>query len=319
MSNFNMIDAANFIAVVDAGGFRVAAEIRRSSASTLSDSVKRLEADLGVRLLNRTTRSVTPTELGVRLMARLKPALQEMEAAFNDLRDESSRPVGTLRLNVPVPVARHILPGIVPQFLERFPGVHVDVVMDNSFIDVIGRGFDAGVRYEESIAKDMIAVPIGPRRQRFIAAASPAYLERFGQPAEPRELTAHRLIGTRFPNGSVGTWEFERGTEVLRIAPDGPLTSSSVDLQLAAAAAGAGIIYTFEDFLRPFLDAGTVVPILDGWWQEFDGPFLYYQSGRHMPSPLRAFVDYLKELRAQEPAASTPRPRRGDSRATPRS
>jgi DNA-binding transcriptional LysR family regulator len=297
MTSPNFADISNFIAVVDAGGFRVAAQIMRISASTLSDSIKRLEADLGVRLLNRTTRSITPTEAGTRFLERVKPAFGEIEAAINDLRDDSSRPVGTLRLNVPVPVARHILPNIVPGFLEKYPGVRVDVVMENDFTDVIGRGFDAGVRYEESIAKDMIVVPIGPRRQRFIAAASPAYLARYGTPEDPRALTSHRLIGNRFPSGAVGVWEFERGEELLRVVPDGPLVSSSIDLQLAGAAAGAGIIYTFEDYLRSHLDAGLVVPILKDWWQEFDGPYLYYNSRRHMPSPLRAFIDYLRASR----------------------
>lgn len=298
MGSLNFSDVSNFIAVVDAGGFRVAAQIRRVSASTLSDSIKRLETDLSIRLLNRTTRSITPTEAGSRLLDRVRPAFAEIEAAVNDLRDDSSRPVGTLRLNVPVPVARHTLPEIVTGFLDTYPGVRIDVVMENDFTDVIGRGFDAGVRYEESIAKDMIAVPIGPRRQRFVAAASKAYLDRFGTPEDPRELTNHRLIGNRFPNGSVWTWEFECGEELLRVVPDGPLVSSCIDLQLAGAAAGAGIIYTFEEFLRPHLASGLVVPILEPWWQEFDGPYLYYHSRRHMPSPLRAFVDFVKQRRA---------------------
>ncbi|UHD45744.1 LysR family transcriptional regulator [Aureimonas altamirensis] len=298
MGSPNFADVSNFIAVVDAGGFRVAAQKRRVSASTLSDSIKRLETDLSIRLLNRTTRSITPTDAGTRLLERVRPAFAEIEAAVNDLRDDSRGPVGTLRLNVPVPVARHILPDIVTGFLEKYRGVRVDVVMENDFTDVIGRGFDAGVRYEESIAKDMIAVPIGPRRQRFIAAASRAYLDQFGTPSDPRALTDHRLIGNRFPNGSVGTWEFKRGDELLRIVPDGPLISSSIDLQLAGAAKGAGIIYTFEDYLRQHLDSGLVQPILEEWWQEFDGPFLYYHSRRHMPSPLRAFVDYIKQRRA---------------------
>ena len=301
----NFSDIANFIAVVDAGGFRVAAQISRQSASTLSDSIKRLEANLGVRLLNRTTRSITPSEAGARLLERVKPAFGEIQAALNDLSDDSSCPVGTLRLNVPVPVARHVLPNIVTGFLAKYPGVRVDVVMDDDFTDVIGRGFDAGVRYEESIAKDMIAVPIGPRRQRFIAAASPAYLASYGTPEDPRALAHHRLIGNRFPSEAVWTWEFERADESLRIVPDGPLTTSSIDLQLAVAVAGAGIIYSFEDFLRPHLDAGTIVPILEDWWQEFDGPYLYYHSRRHMPAPLRAFVDYLRAMRGLRAALVT--------------
>ncbi|GGA87775.1 hypothetical protein GCM10011491_14390 [Brucella endophytica] len=176
MTSPNFADISNFIAVADAGGFRIAAQIKRVAVSTLSDSVRRLESDLGARLLNRTTRSITLTEAGTRFLERVKPVFAEIEAAVNDLHDDASRPVGTLRLNVPVPVARHILPRIVPGFMEKYPSVNIDVVMENDFTDVIGRGFDAGGRYEESIAKDMIAVPIGPRRQRFVAAASPHIL-----------------------------------------------------------------------------------------------------------------------------------------------
>src|SRR5690606_4705389 len=151
-----------------------------------------------------------PTSAGARLLERLRPALEEINAAFNDLDDESQRPVGTLKLNVPVPVARHLLPELLERFLKRYPGVNVEVVMENTFIDVIGAGYDAGVRYEESLAKDMIAVPIGPRRQRFVAAASPAYLAAHGTPRHPSELTEHQLIGHRFENGKVGIFEFEK-------------------------------------------------------------------------------------------------------------
>lgn len=173
--------------------------------------------------------------------------------------------------------------------------------MENDFTDVIGRGFDAGVRYEERIAKDTIVVPIGPRRQRFIAAASPAYVKAEGAPRHPRDLlTNHKLIGNRFPSGAMWTWEFEWRGKQLRVVPDGPLTSSSVDLQLACAVSGAGIIYKFEDFLRPHLESGKIVPLLEDWWPEFEGPYLYYQSRRQMPSPLRLFFDCLKELRSSE-------------------
>ncbi|ANF58754.1 LysR family transcriptional regulator [Halotalea alkalilenta] len=290
----NLSDVALFACVVEAGGFRAAAEKRGISASSLSDCVRRLESDLGIRLLNRTTRSVIPTEVGTRLLERLRPALEEISAAFNDLDDHTQRPVGTLRLNAPVPVARFVLPGLIPAFLERYPGVNVEVAMDNTFIDVIAEGYDAGVRYEESLAKDMIAVPIGPRRQRFVAAASPGYLERNGIPTHPRELLTHRLIGHRFESGKLGVWEFENNGTIVRIPPQGPLLSSAHDLEVGAAVSGVGIIYTFEEYLGPMIDQGKLLPVLEDWWQAFDGPFLYYNDRRHMPSPLRAFVDFLK-------------------------
>jgi DNA-binding transcriptional LysR family regulator len=291
----NLSDVVLFAAVVEAGGFRVAAHKRGMSASSLSDCIRRLEADLGVRLLNRTTRSVTPTEAGARLLQRLRPALEEIDAAFNDLDDSTRRPVGTLRLNVPVPTARFVLPRLIPVFLERYPGVSVEVAMDNALIDIIAAGYDAGVRYEESLAKDMIAVPIGPRRQRFVAAASSRYLHENGVPQHPRELLDHRLIGHRFESGKLGVWEFESKGSLVRIPPQGPLLTSSQDLEVGAAVGGVGIIYTFEEYLRPLLDEGKLVPVLEDWWQSFEGPYLYYHDRRHVPSPLRAFVDFLKQ------------------------
>lgn len=290
----NLTDVSIFAAVVDAGGFRAAAQKRGLSASSLSDCIRRLESDLGLRLLNRTTRSVTPTGAGERLLERLRPALLEIDAAFNDLDDEAQRPVGTLKLNVPVPVARFLLPDLLARFLRLYPGVNVEVVMENTFIDVIAGGYDAGVRYEESLAKDMIAVPIGPRRQRFVAAAAPRYLAERGTPSQPADLLGHELLGHRFESGKVGVFEFEKEGRVVRIPPQGQMLTSSHDLKIRSAINGLGIVYTFEDFLREPLSDGRLVPILEDWWQAFDGPYLYYHGRRHMPSPLRAFVDFLK-------------------------
>lgn len=290
----SLMDVALFAAVVEAGGFRVAAQKRGISASSISDCVRRLESDLGVRLLNRTTRSVFPTEVGARLLERLRPALEEINAAFSDLDNDAQHPVGTLRLNVPVPVARFVLPRLIPAFLARYPGVNVEVAMDNTFVDVIAAGYDAGVRYEESVAKDMIAVPIGPRRQRFVAAASPGYLQINSTPQHPGELINHRLIGHRFESGKLGVWTFEKDGVIVRVPPQGPLLSSSQDLEVGAAIGGVGIIYTFEEYLGPLLEQGALLPVLEDWWQAFEGPYLYYNDRRHVPSPLRAFVDFLK-------------------------
>lgn len=290
----NLGDIALFASVVEAGGFRPAAQKRGMSASSLSDCVRRLESNVGVRLLNRTTRSVTATAAGERLLERLRPALLEIQSAFNDLDDDAHRPVGTIKLNVPVPVARYMLPDLLTRFLKLYPGVNVEVVMDNTFIDVIAAGYDAGVRYEESLAKDMIAVPIGPRRQRFVAAAAPAYLAARGTPHHPSELESHELLGHRFESGNVGIFEFEKDGRPFRIPPRGQLLTSSHDLKTSAAISGLGIIYTFEDFLREPLADGRLLPILEDWWQTFEGPYLYYHGRRHTPSPLRALVEFLK-------------------------
>ena len=190
----NLSDVALFAAVVEAGGFRVAAQRRGMSASSLSDCVRRLEKELDVRLLNRTTRGLTPTEIGARLLERLRPALDEINTALNDLQEDPQNPVGSLRLHVPGVIARHILPQLLDGFLARYPGIALEVNMDNTFIDVIGAGYDAGIRYEESLAKDMIAIPIGPRRQCFMAVAAPSYLQHHGTPQHPSELSEHRPV-----------------------------------------------------------------------------------------------------------------------------
>ncbi len=290
-------DLNAFLAVARARGFREAARVTGGSASGLSEAVRRLEARLGLRLLHRTTRSLRPTEAGQRLLDRLGPALGEVAAALDAVGSLRDTPTGTLRLNVPVSAARLVLPQIVPPFIAVHPGIRVEVTAEDSFVDVLGAGCDAGIRYDERLEQDMIAVPIGPRRQRFAAAAAPAYLRRHGAPAHPRDLMAHACLRGRFPSGAMPPWEFEREGEVVRVDPTGPLLVSlggAVDLAVEAAIAGTGIIYLFEDWLRPHLDRGTLEPVLEPWWQPFPGPFLYYPGRRLVPGPLRAFIDFVK-------------------------
>jgi DNA-binding transcriptional LysR family regulator len=301
MADPDLSDLAIFSAVAEARSFRGAAKLRGTSASSMSDAVRRLESAIGARLLNRTTRSVTLTEAGQRLLDRTRPALDEIAAAAEAVRDSASGPTGTLKLNVPVIVARVVLPPIATRFLAAHPGIRLEVLAQDNFIDVLAAGFDAGVRYEESLARDMIAVPIGPRRQRFVAAASPAYLAAHGRPEHPDELVGHQMIGHRFASGVLGTWEFEREGRIVRVRPEGRLVASSLELERAAAIAGLGIINTFEEALSDALASGALVPVLSDWWQEFSGPMLYYPSRRHMPPPLRAFVDFLKMERRANP------------------
>jgi DNA-binding transcriptional LysR family regulator len=294
----DLSDLNAFLAVARAGGFRDAARASGGSASGFSEAVRRLEAQLGVRLLHRTTRSVAPTEVGQRLLERLKPALNEVQAAFDVVNNFRDRPAGTLRLNVPVSAARLTLPMIVPAFLTAYPGIHLEVIADDSFVDILASGCDAGIRYDERLEKDMIAVPIGPRVQRFAAAASPAYLYRCGRPQHPRELLSHACLRGRFASGAMAApWEFERDGEVVKVEPSGPLlvqVGAATDLAVDAAIAGIGVIYLFEDWLRPHLNSGALEPILESWWQPFSGPFLYYPGRRLLPAPLRAFVDFIK-------------------------
>jgi len=259
--------------------------------------VRRLETRLGVRLLNRTTRSVLPTEAGARLAERLVPALGEVEAALDVVNSFRDRPTGTLRLNVPAAVARLVLPSIVIPFLKAYPEIRLDVVVEDSFVDMLAAGCDAGIRYDERLEQDMIAVPIGPRFQRFATAASPEYLHARGRPEHPRDLLAHACMRGQFASGAIPTWEFERDGEIVRVDPTGPLMvrlGAAVDLAVEAAVGGLGVIYLFEEWLRPHLDSGALEPVLEPWWQTFTGPFLYYPGRRHLPAPLRAFVEFIR-------------------------
>jgi DNA-binding transcriptional LysR family regulator len=295
----NLSDLTAFVGVARAGGFRDAARLSGSSASRLSEAVRRLETQLGVRLLNRTTRSVVPTEAGARLLDRLGPALGEVEAALDVVNGYRDRPAGTLRLNVPVSAALLVLPRIVPPFLAAYPDIRLDVVAEDRFVDMLEAGCDAGIRYDERLEQDMIAIPIGPRRQRFAAAASPEYLDRQGRPSHPRDLLNHACLRGRFASGAMTSWEFERDGEIVKVDPTGPLivrVGAATDLAVDAAVAGCGIIQLFEDWLRPYLDSGALEPVLKPWWQSFSGPFLYYPGRHHIPAPLRAFIDFIKAM-----------------------
>jgi DNA-binding transcriptional LysR family regulator len=237
---------------------------------------------------------VTPTEAGQRLLERIAPALDDISGALDTLNSFRDSPTGTLRLNVPTIVTQRVLPPLAARFLAAHPGITLEVTTNDTFIDVLAAGFDAGIRYDESIARDMIAVPLGPRVQRFVAAASPGYLAARGTPRHPTDLLQHACIGHRFQSGVLAAWGFVRKGKTVRITPSGPLVASMIDLELHAAEAGLGLIYTFDEYLRPSIDRGTLVPVLEEWWQSFSGPFLYYPSRTHMPAPLRAFVDFLK-------------------------
>lgn len=293
----DLADLNAFIAVARANGFRESARSIGVSASGLSEAVRRLEVQLGVRLLNRTTRSVVPTEAGNRLLERLSPALNEVKAALDEVNDFRNRPAGRLKLNVPISAARLVLPTIVPAFLAAYPEIQLEIIAEESLVDVLAAGCDAGIRYEERLEQDMIAVPIGPRVQRFAAAAAPSYLDKRGRPEHPSQLLQHDCLRMRFGGRAVQPWEFQRNEEIVKVDAAGPLLvepSGAVDLMVEAAGAGSGIIYLFEDWLRPHLESGTLEAVLEPWWQSFSGPFLYYPGRRLVPAPLRAFIDHIK-------------------------
>lgn len=294
MNDLPLADLDAFAAVARERSFRTAARKRGVSASALSEALRRLEAKLGVRLLNRTTRSVTPTEAGKRLLERLTPALGDIAGALDQVASERDSPAGTLRLNVPTIVARVILPPLVGRFMKAHPAITLEVTAEDGFIDVLAAGFDAGVRYEERVEKDMFAIPMGPRVQRYITAAAPDYLARRGEPQHPRDLLDHATVRHRFQNGVMLPWEFGEGDATIIIAPPSTVLANTIDLEISAAADGLGVIRTFEEFLKPEIEAGRLITILGAWETSFPGPFLYYAGRRHLPAPLRAFVDFLK-------------------------
>ncbi|MGX9959120.1 LysR substrate-binding domain-containing protein [Xanthomonas axonopodis] len=288
-----------FVRVARAGGFREAAKSAGVSASTYSDAIKRMEASLGVRLFNRTTRSVVLTDAGNALLARIAPALLELENAREVVSAFRDTPTGTLRLNVPVSAARLVLPRILPAFMAAYPDITLEILTEESFVDVIAARCDAGIRYGERLQQDMVAIPIGPRVQRIATAAAPGYLDRRGRPTHPRELVAHDCIRGRFPSGVIAEWEFERDGEVVTIVPQGQLLveiGGGIELAIQAAIAGSGILHLFEQWLQPQFDAGVLEPILRPWWQPFQGPYLYYPNRTLTPPALRAFIEFVKTL-----------------------
>ena len=297
----SMMDLAAFALVAKHQGFRQAARSSGQSASALSEALRRLEQQLGIRLLERSTRSVTPTAAGVLLLARLRPALDDVSNALDVLNDLRDSPRGSLRLNVPVSAARFFLVPMVDQFLRAYPQIRVELVVDNNFVDVVASGCDAGIRYGERLEQDMIAIPIGPRTQRFAVAGSPSYLARRGVPAHPRELLQHDCLLGKFLSGAIPPWEFERDGQKVSVEPGGPIvvTPTAFDFAVSMAIAGHGLVYLFEEWLQPHIDAGQLQPVLQDWAMPFPGPLLYYAGRRHLPAPLRAFIDFVQANFAQ--------------------
>ena len=291
MADLNELTA--FAAVARLRSFRKAALERGVSASALSHALRALEERLGVRLLNRTTRSVTPTEAGQLLLARLAPAMREIDDALLDLSTLQDVPTGKLRLNVPRPAARLLLAPMLASFVARYPRVQVEVVTDDGMIDIVRDGFDAGIRFGEQVAADMIAVPVG-LPQPFVVVGSPAYLAAHGAPTTPRALLNHACIGRRFPSGRQYAWEFEQAGEAVSIAVGGPLVFDDDELMLRAARDGAGLAYVYEADARADIAAGRLVCVLENCLPPPSRYFLYYPGRRQMPAVLRALVDMLR-------------------------
>lgn len=273
--------------------FRLAADELGVSASAVSHSVRALEAKVGVRLFNRTTRSVALTPAGQTLLGRIAPALQDIAQALDSINAYRDSPQGLLRLNAPRPAGELVLAPLISDFLKQHPGAKVEVVLDDALVDIVEAGFDAGVRYGESLQQDMVAIPIGPP-QRFVVVASPEFVARHGHPDSPRELPNYPCIGLRFPSGVRYRWEFEKEGERLEVDVNGPLTAGEMPLMVQAAQDGLGFAFVYEQYAQRGLASGQLVSVLDAWCPYVPGFFLYYPNRRLSPATLRAFVDTVR-------------------------
>lgn len=266
------------------------------SRSSLSHTVRTLERRLGTRLLHRTTRSVSLTESGERLLRRLSPLLSDLESILEDVSSLEGKITGRLRINGSEGAVRLLLQTVVPQFLAFHDGVELDLVAEGRLVDIVGQGFDAGVRLREAVPQDMIAIPVG-RDMRFLAVASPDYLRGRVAPKTPDELFSHRCIRQRLPSGKLYRWEFQQHGQEVAVDVPGALTLDSSQLMVEAAADGLGIAYVPESYAQAYLSDGRLVTVLEEWCPNIPGLFLYYPNNRHVPPSLRAFIDLLRELR----------------------
>ncbi|MCE9668305.1 LysR family transcriptional regulator [Myxococcus stipitatus] len=282
-----------FLSVATHRSFRKAAAELGVTPSALSHALRGIEARLGVRLVNRTTRSVALTEAGERLYARVRPAFLDIRDALEDLNAFRGQPMGTLRLNAARQSAHLALLPVVARFLRAYPDVRVEIRVDDALTDIVGQGFDAGVRFGEAVAADMVAVPLGGK-QRSAVVASPGFFARHVAPASPQDLRGLPCVRFRFSSGSFYRWEFEKDGEEVLVEVEGPLTMNDQGLMVDAALAGVGLAYVFEAQVSSLLDEGRLVRVLEDWCPPYAGFFLYYPSRRQLPSVLRAFVDFIK-------------------------
>jgi DNA-binding transcriptional LysR family regulator len=286
-------DLSPFLALARHRSFRRAADELGCTPSALSHAVKALEARLDLRLFNRTTRSVALTEAGETLLARVAPAFRDIEDALDDLNNFRGTPVGRLKINASRPSARMVLLPLVARFLATHPRIAIEIVIDNDLVDMVSEGFDAGVRFGETVAQDMIAVAIGPR-QRTAIVATPGFFEAHPKPLMPEQLKSLPCVGFRFGSGRLYAWEFERGGVELSVEVDGALILDDQDMMVDAALTGAGIAFTFEDQVKDLVADGRLVRVLEDWCPYYSGFYLYYPSRRQMPAALRAFVDFVR-------------------------
>lgn len=290
--SLNELDAV--LAITRERSFRGAALALGMSPTSLSNAVAKLEANLGVRLFNRTTRSVALTEAGRAFVERVSPAVQDIRAAMDDVRSQQATPSGTLRINGFASGAREIISPLVTDFVARFPKVHVDLVTEGRLVDIVADGFDLGLRRADLVPADMIAIPLG-RPQRYAVVGSPAYFKQHGKPETPADLLKHQCIRVRLPNGALFRWHFEKQGAVELVDAEGPLTLDEASIARAAVTDGVGIGFFLEQDVREDIKAKRMIHVLKDWTPPLADLCLYYPSRRNPSAALRAFVEMARE------------------------
>lgn len=295
MTRAGLIELNAVVAVAAHRSFRKAADELGVSPSALSHAVASLEKRMGVRLFNRTTRSVTPSEAGEQFLSRVSPALSEIQEAMTGVNEFRDTPVGTIRLNASEGAAQMILQPLVLEFLRRYPDMRVDLVTEGRLVDVVAEGFDAGIRQAEFVPLDMVALVCSPPI-RYVVVGAPAYFLAHGEPHHPNELKDHRCIRNRLPGGALYRWDFQRGEETVSIDPSGPLTLDNHNLRIAAALHGSGLTWVNEWAVANLLASGQLMAVLQSWSPVLPSLRLYYPSHRHVPAGMKAFLALVREV-----------------------
>jgi DNA-binding transcriptional LysR family regulator len=302
MDRSHLADLTAFVAVADRLSFRAAASQLGVTPSALSHSMRQLEERLSVRLLHRTTRSVSLTDAGRRLLDRLRPAIDQIAGALEDLNQERQRPMGRLRIYAIHLAAAAVVAPIWGRFLSTYPEVHLELAVGEATIDIVAKGFDAGIGPRDRAPADMIAVRVtGPMQIAVVGA--PAYFARRRPPRTPDDLARHSCVQYRqTADGDVLVWPFEQNRKSRRVSVDGRVMVNDIDLAVRAAVDGLGIAYTAEAVAEPFLRSGQLVRVLEGWSPSFEGLFLYYPGRRQVPATLRALIDMIRTARSSVPS-----------------
>lgn len=304
-SSLTELDAV--LVIARCGKFRAAAIELGVSTTALSNAVGKLERTLGVRLFNRTTRSVSLTEAGLQFVAQVAPAMQDIHEAMDMVRSRQATPSGTLRINAFPTAAREIFSSLVLPFVHQHPQVHVDIVTEGRMVDIVAGGFDFGVRSADRVPVDMIALPLGVAR-RNVVVASPTYLKAHGRPRVPQDLLRHSCLRVRLPNGALYRWPFEKEGESIHIDVEGPLTLDEASLARTAAIASMGLTLAMEADVRDDLETGRLIPVLEDWTPALSPLSLYYPSRRNPTAAFKAFIDFARQNGKAEspPGASLP-------------